>query len=59
MKSSSRDNAEGKLHQVKGKIKEAVGNVTDNPKLEAEGEVETLNGKIQEKVGQIKNVLGK
>ena len=43
MKSSSRDKAEGALHEVKGKIKEMAGKITDNPKLTAEGKAETSN----------------
>ena len=34
MKSSTRDEAEGKLHQAKGKIKEIAGKVILNPDLE-------------------------
>ena len=59
MKSSTRDQAEGKFHQVKGKIKEVAGDLTDNPKLEDEGTDEKIAGKVQEKVGQVKKVLGK
>jgi uncharacterized protein YjbJ (UPF0337 family) len=58
MKSSTRDKAEGKLHEVKGKVKEAAGKLTDDPKLEAEGAGEKLAGKVQGKIGQIKKVLG-
>jgi uncharacterized protein YjbJ (UPF0337 family) len=59
MKSSTKDNAEGKMHQVKGKVKETVGKVVGNDDLEAEGKVEKLDGKIQEKIGQVKKVVGK
>jgi uncharacterized protein YjbJ (UPF0337 family) len=59
MKSSTQDEAEGKMHQVKGKIKEAVGKVVGNKDLEAEGTGENLEGKVQEKVGDVKKVLGK
>jgi uncharacterized protein YjbJ (UPF0337 family) len=59
MKSSTKDNAEGKMHQVKGKIKETVGKAVGNPDLEAEGKVENFEGQVQEKVGQIKKVLKK
>ena len=59
MKSSTKDQAEGKFHKVKGKIKEIAGKVSENPKLEAEGKDEKRAGKVQEKIGQIKNVLGK
>ena len=57
MKSSSRDKAEGKLHEVKGKVKEVAGKLTDNPELEAEGAGEKLAGKVRGKIGQIKEVL--
>ncbi|MFH0994343.1 MAG: CsbD family protein [Pseudomonadota bacterium] len=59
MKPSTKDNAEGKMHQVKGKIKEAVGNMVGNRDLEAEGKIENLDGKIQEKLGQVEKVIGK
>ena len=37
MKSGTRDEAEGKWHQVKGKVKEIAGELSDDPMLEAEG----------------------
>ncbi|MFZ2630095.1 MAG: CsbD family protein [Desulfosalsimonadaceae bacterium] len=59
MKSSTKDNAEGKMHQVKGTIKEVAGIIVGNEDLEAEGKDENLEGKIQEKLGQIKKVMDK
>jgi uncharacterized protein YjbJ (UPF0337 family) len=59
MKSSTRDSAEGKMHQVKGKIKEAAGVLIGNQDLEAEGKGEKLEGQVQEKIGQIKKVMDK
>jgi uncharacterized protein YjbJ (UPF0337 family) len=59
MKSSTKDNAEGKMHQVKGKIKETVGKAVGNDDLETEGKVENLHGKVQEKFGQVERVVGK
>ena len=47
MKSSTKDQAKGKFHEVKGKIKEVAGDLTDNPKLEAEGMTEKITGKVQ------------
>ncbi len=58
MKSSTKDNMEGKFHQMKGAVKEATGDLIDNPKLEAEGINEKIGGKIQQDVGQIKKILG-
>lgn len=59
MKSSTKDQARGTFHELKGKAKEIAGKVTDNPKLEAEGTGEKISGKIQGKIGQVKKVLGK
>jgi uncharacterized protein YjbJ (UPF0337 family) len=59
MKSSTKDQAEVKFHQIKGKIKEVAGELSDNPKLEAEGAGEKIAGKVQEKIGQVKKVWGK
>ena len=59
MKSSTRDEAEGKWHQMKGKVKEIAGIVSLNPDLEAEGKEEGRSGKVQEKIGEIKKVVGK
>ena len=59
MKSSTKDRAEGTFHEVKGKVKEAAGKLSDNPDLEAEGTGEKIAGKIQGKIGQVKKVFGK
>ena len=59
MKSSMRDKAEGAFHEAKGKIKEVVGELSDNPKLEAEGINEKIAGKVQENIGRVKKVFGK
>ena len=59
MKSSTQDQVEGKLHAVKGQVKETVGELIKDPYLEAEGIVEKKEGKVQEKVGQIKKVMEK
>jgi uncharacterized protein YjbJ (UPF0337 family) len=59
MKSGTRDQAEGKFHEAKGKLKEIVGEVVNSPELEAEGKDEKVAGKIQGKIGEVKEVLGK
>jgi len=59
MKSGAKDQAEGTFHELKGKVKEIAGKLSDNPKLEAEGTGEKIAGKVQKKVGQAKKVLGK
>jgi uncharacterized protein YjbJ (UPF0337 family) len=59
MKASTKDQAEGKFHELKGTFKEIAGKLSDNPKLKAEGTCEKIAGKVQEKIGQVKKVLGK
>jgi len=57
MKPSTKDQAEGKFHDVKGKIKEKAGKAINNPNLENEGTDEKMAGKIQKKIGQVEKVL--
>lgn len=59
MKSSTKDQIEGTLHEVKGKVKETAGRVTNNPNLKAEGEDEALAGTVQKKIGEVKKVFNK
>jgi len=59
MKSGTKDQVEGALHQAKGKVKEVVGQVTGKADLEIAGRNEKVVGKVQEKVGDIKKVFGK
>jgi uncharacterized protein YjbJ (UPF0337 family) len=59
MKPSTRNQAEGKFHEIKGTAKEAAGRITKDPDLEAEGTVEKTLGKVQKKVGQVGKVFEK
>jgi uncharacterized protein YjbJ (UPF0337 family) len=58
-KPGTQDQVEGKLHAVKGKVKEVAGKLMNDPDLEADGDAEEIAGKIQNKIGQVKKVLGK
>ena len=58
MKQSTNDRAAGKLHVVKGKVKEKAGQVSGNSKLEAEGTGEKVGGKVREVVGKIEKSVG-
>jgi len=58
MKDSIKDKAKGSFHEVKGKVKEKIGRVTNSPNLEAEGQGEKVGGKILKKIGQVEKVLG-
>jgi uncharacterized protein YjbJ (UPF0337 family) len=58
MKPSTNDKIEGTLHQVKGAIKEAVGEAVTDPNLEISGSAEKQAGKVQKKVGQVEKAIG-
>ena len=59
MNTGTKDEIKGKFHEVKGTVKEKVGQVTNNPDLEAEGKAEHNIGKVKKKFGQIEKVLEK
>ena len=58
MKSSTKDHAEGKMHQVKGKIKEIAGKVIMNPDLEDEGKGEKTPAKFKKRSARSRRSLG-
>jgi len=51
------DRIEGAAKQAKGSIKEAVGKITGDSKLQGEGAADKLEGKIQNAVGGVKDSL--
>ena len=59
MEPSTRDEIAGRVHEVKGTIKEKVGELTNDPDLEGEGIGEKIAGKVQKKIGQVQKALGK
>jgi len=59
MKGSTKDMVEGKFHEIKGKIKEIVGETVNSPKLAIEGRNEKIAGFVQEKFGKAKKTVGK
>ena len=59
MKPSSENQIAGKVHEVKGRIKEKAGRLTNDPDLEGEGIGEKIAGTIQKKIGQVQKVIEK
>jgi len=58
MKPSTQDRTEGKLHEVKGKVKEEAGKATNDPDLEVSGEAEKNAGKVQNWIGRAEKAVG-
>jgi uncharacterized protein YjbJ (UPF0337 family) len=59
MMPGTEDEIAGRVHEVKGTIKEKVGKLTNDPDLEGEGIGEKIAGKIQKKIGQVEKVFEK
>ena len=54
----NRDELDGKAEAVKGKVKQAVGDLTDNDRLRNEGLTDEAAGKTQETLGRARRKVG-
>ncbi len=59
MNNSTEDKIEGEAKKLKGDVKEGVGKLVGNEKLESEGKADQAAGKVEKKVGDVKNVFNK
>ena len=59
MDDSTKDQAAGKFHELKGKVKEKGGQLTNDPKLADDGQAEQIAGTVQKKIGQVEKVFEK
>ncbi|HMJ09050.1 MAG TPA: CsbD family protein [Pyrinomonadaceae bacterium] len=50
----NKDEVKGKFDQAKGAVKDKVGELTGNERLEAEGEADRASGQTQETWGKFK-----
>jgi len=53
----NKDQVEGKIEELKGKVKEVAGNIVGNRKLETEGIVEKEIGKVHTAYGDAVKVV--
>ena len=59
METGIRDQADGMLHQLKSKVKEVAGMISDCPGRQTEGTGERITGKARVKIGQFNQFWGK
>lgn len=52
-----KDRIAGAANQAKGAVKDAVGKVTGDTKLQAEGKADKVAGKVQSTVGGAKDAV--
>ena len=50
----NKDQVKGRVNEVKGSLKQAVGKLVGNERLQATGAVQKIAGKAQAKFGDIK-----
>ncbi|HVL70044.1 MAG TPA: CsbD family protein [Vicinamibacterales bacterium] len=54
----NRDELEGRKDQIKGKVKQGVGDVTDNERMHDEGVADEAGGEVQEGFGRGRRKVG-
>lgn len=54
----NKDERDGKMDQLKGKVKQGVGNATDNERLHDEGVADEASGDVQEGFGRGRRKVG-
>ena len=54
----NKDELDGKTNQVKGRVKQAWGDLTDDEKLRDEGVADEASGDVQEGFGRARRKVG-
>ena len=52
-----KDRTEGALDKMKGAVKDTIGKLTGDNKMQAEGKADKVSGNVQNTVGGIKDTL--
>lgn len=52
---ANEDQAKGKAKDIGGKVKEEVGDATDNDDMKRDGQEDQIEGKVQKGVGDAKD----
>jgi uncharacterized protein YjbJ (UPF0337 family) len=59
MEYSAKEQAAGALHQLRGKIKEVAGMISDSPRLHPQSAGDRIAGNVRPKIGQYNQFWGK
>lgn len=54
----NKDELDGRVDQIKGKVKQATGDLTDNERLHDEGVADEAEGDVQEGFGRARRKVG-
>lgn len=58
-KRGTENRAEGKMDDIKGRVKDAAGGLTGDNSLQAEGKIDRVKGKAKDAVGEIQQDIGR
>jgi uncharacterized protein YjbJ (UPF0337 family) len=58
IKRGTKHSVEGKADKLKGQVKEAVGGLTNDQRMQAEGKWDKLKGSAKDKFGKVERKLG-
>jgi uncharacterized protein YjbJ (UPF0337 family) len=54
----NKDELDGKADQIKGRVKQGIGALTDNDRLKDEGVADEASGEVQEGFGKARRKVG-
>jgi len=54
----NKDELDGKARAIKGKIKQGIGDITDNERLRSEGVADEAAGDVQDTLGRGRRKIG-
>ena len=57
MKNSTENQVKGKMRELKGRGKAAIGEATEDRRMESEGHADKMSGKLQKKTGDVQQVF--
>jgi uncharacterized protein YjbJ (UPF0337 family) len=52
-----KEHVTGKVDELKGKVKQGVGNATDDPGLQSEGVMDEAKGKVKQTFADVKDAI--
>lgn len=59
LRKGTENKAEGKMDDLKGRVKDSVGGLTGDSSLQAEGKMDRVKGKAKDAIGEIQQDLGR
>jgi len=55
----NKDTITGQAKQIQGRLQDAKGDFTDDPRDDVQGKARVIEGKVQEAVGKVKDAVKK